>query len=309
MHTITNMNSADASSTMICTLFCALLCVGIINVSSGTASRKCERPSLRKEWRALGYDGQKAYIDAVKASIFHFHGVTLLKLPVSSVCRIFLMRPWSRQVLPLVYLPFSQIVPSMMMLSMCGSDYHCRINHFSHCLCRHMDATNRFIPFFGDYRQITLTAAFSVHLTGRFLPWHRLYLHTMEGLLRNKCGYTGHMTYWDWTIGRSGRRESQKWSLIRCSLRFTRHGALSSFQCWSYSRFWDISRCQHQLLPYWRGLSWYDPCLSYSSSHSTEFLFDGAFSQVIDRHFISDVELPRSALGNSSPSMAVSIST
>src|ERR1700742_2794129 len=113
------MNSADASSTMICTLFCALLCVSIINVSSGTASRKCERLSLRKEWRALGYDGQKAYIDAVKASIFHFHGVTLLKLPVSSVCRIFLMRPWSGQVLPLVCLPFSQIVPSMMMLFMC----------------------------------------------------------------------------------------------------------------------------------------------------------------------------------------------
>ena len=62
---------------MIRTLFSALLCVSIINQSSGTASPKCEKPSVRKEWRALGYDGQKAYINAVKASIFHFYCVTL----------------------------------------------------------------------------------------------------------------------------------------------------------------------------------------------------------------------------------------
>jgi len=40
----------------------------------------------------------------------------------------------------------------------------------------------------------------SAHFTGRFLPFHRLYLHTMEGLLRDKCGYKGYMSYWDWTI-------------------------------------------------------------------------------------------------------------
>jgi hypothetical protein len=52
-----------------------------------------------------------------------------------------------------------------------------------------------------------LIAAHSAHFTGRFLPWHRLYLHTMEGLLKDKCGYKGYMTYWDWTIGKSDRRD------------------------------------------------------------------------------------------------------
>ena len=50
-----------------------------------------------------------------------------------------------------------------------------------------------------------LIAAHSAHFTGRFLPWHRLYLHTMEGLLKDKCGYEGYMTYWDWTIGKSDK--------------------------------------------------------------------------------------------------------
>lgn len=54
---------------------------------------------------------------------------------------------------------------------------------------------------------IDLIAVYSAHFTGRFLPWHRLFLHTMEGLLRGKCAYQGYMTYWDWTIGQSnGRR-------------------------------------------------------------------------------------------------------
>jgi hypothetical protein len=70
-----------------------------------------------------------------------------------------------------------------------------------------MDATNRLALFpFGYRRRIELIITYSAHLTGRFLPWHRLYLHTMEGLLRNKCGYKGYMTYWDWTIGRSSTR-------------------------------------------------------------------------------------------------------
>lgn len=172
------------------------------------------------------------------------------ELPVSSVCRVFLMRPWSRQVLPLVCPPFSQIVPSTMMLFMCASGDHYGINHFSCHLCRHMDATNRLTRFLVIIvRLISPLAAFSAHLTGRFLPWHRLYLHTMEGLLKHKCGYTGHMTYWDWTIGGSDKWGSLKWSLTWCSVRFTRHRTFSSSQCRSNNRFWNIPGCQHQLLP------------------------------------------------------------
>jgi tyrosinase len=132
---------------MIRALFCALLGISIIGVSSGTAGSKCERPSLRKEWRSLGYDGQKAYIDAVKC---------------------------------LSHLPHETLVPTGATPGL--PPIRTNSSLYDDVVYVHMDATK------------------SVHFTGRFLPWHRLYLHTMEGLLRNKCGYTGHMTYWDWTI-------------------------------------------------------------------------------------------------------------
>lgn len=93
-----------------------------------------------------------------------------------------------------------------MMWFMCALALYYRSidNRWGYC-CRHMDATNRFI--LSEYhRKITLTNCYSAHFTGRFLPWHRLYLHTMEGLLRDQCGYNGHMTYWDWTIGESERQ-------------------------------------------------------------------------------------------------------
>ena len=65
-----------------------------------------------------------------------------------------------------------------------------------------MDATNRFAQILLGYRrQFEFIPTYSAHFTGRFLPWHRLYLHTMEGLLGDKCGYKGYMAYWDWTIG------------------------------------------------------------------------------------------------------------
>ena len=57
---------------MIGLLMLALFCASIVDLSSGTATPKCTRPSLRKEWRELGYDGQKAFIDAIKAGMFHF---------------------------------------------------------------------------------------------------------------------------------------------------------------------------------------------------------------------------------------------
>jgi hypothetical protein len=88
---------------------------------------------------------------------------------------------------------------------MCAWAYHCGADNCSHCLRRHMDATNRFAQILLGYRrQFEFIPTYSAHFTGRFLPWHRLYLHTMEGLLRDKCGYKGYMAYWDWTIGKFG---------------------------------------------------------------------------------------------------------
>ncbi|KAH8749491.1 amino acid transporter [Diaporthe sp. PMI_573] len=36
-----------------------------------------------------------------------------------------------------------------------------------------------------------------VHAVGAFLPWHRLYVHLHEQLLRNECNYTGYQPYWE----------------------------------------------------------------------------------------------------------------
>jgi tyrosinase len=49
-----------------------LLSTCIIGLSSGTVAPKCKQPAVRKEWRALGPDGQKAFAEAIKASIFCF---------------------------------------------------------------------------------------------------------------------------------------------------------------------------------------------------------------------------------------------
>ena len=54
-----------------------LLCVCFIRSSSGVATHKCKEPALQKEWRALGYDGQKDFTDAIKASLSYFCVVTL----------------------------------------------------------------------------------------------------------------------------------------------------------------------------------------------------------------------------------------
>ncbi|KAF8314733.1 Di-copper centre-containing protein [Clavulina sp. PMI_390] len=38
------------------------------------------------------------------------------------------------------------------------------------------------------------------HFVGSFLPWHRMFLRSMEAALQDHCGYTGGLPYWDWTL-------------------------------------------------------------------------------------------------------------
>jgi hypothetical protein len=66
-----------ATKVMLRILSGALLCVCFIRSSSGIAAPKCKEPALRKEWRALGYDGQKDFTDAIKVSFATFCVVTL----------------------------------------------------------------------------------------------------------------------------------------------------------------------------------------------------------------------------------------
>lgn len=38
-----------------------------------------------------------------------------------------------------------------------------------------------------------------IHATANFLAWHRWFVFAIEEELRNVCGYTGYVPYWDWT--------------------------------------------------------------------------------------------------------------
>jgi len=125
------------------------ICAIIIGLSYGTVipKCKCERPTVRKEWRALGHDGQAAFTEAIKC---------------------------------LSHLPHGKLSPTGATPGL--PPIVANSSLYDDVVYVHMDAVN------------------SAHFTGRFLPWHRLYLHTVEGLLRDKCGYKGYMTYWDWSI-------------------------------------------------------------------------------------------------------------
>lgn len=46
-----------------------LLFASIIGISTGTALPTCKTPAVRKEWRDLGRDGQKAFADAIKVGL------------------------------------------------------------------------------------------------------------------------------------------------------------------------------------------------------------------------------------------------
>ncbi|KAG6812166.1 hypothetical protein H0H92_004097 [Tricholoma furcatifolium] len=39
-----------------------------------------------------------------------------------------------------------------------------------------------------------------VHATGRFFPWHRAYVHTLETAMKRQCNYQGVSPYWNWSI-------------------------------------------------------------------------------------------------------------
>ncbi|KAF7589831.1 hypothetical protein BBP40_003641 [Aspergillus hancockii] len=58
--------------------------------------------------------------------------------------------------------------------------------------------TSRFSDLQALHRGMTNTAyADIIHHVGQFLPWHRYYMHIYETLLRDECGYTGSIPWWD----------------------------------------------------------------------------------------------------------------
>ncbi|KAJ5683502.1 N-acetyl-6-hydroxytryptophan oxidase ivoB [Penicillium macrosclerotiorum] len=55
---------------------------------------------------------------------------------------------------------------------------------------------SRFDDFVATHINYTLHA----HLTGLFLPWHRRFTWLFERALRDECGYTDYLPYWNWPL-------------------------------------------------------------------------------------------------------------
>ncbi|KAK6863486.1 hypothetical protein PG995_000014 [Apiospora arundinis] len=52
-----------------------------------------------------------------------------------------------------------------------------------------------------------------IHFCSMFLPWHRYFVQLYHAQLR-ECGYTGPMTYWDWTLDAADPASSSIWKVL-----------------------------------------------------------------------------------------------
>lgn len=53
---------------------------------------------------------------------------------------------------------------------------------------------------YDEYVATHIENTFKIHNTADFLAWHRHFIFEFESDLKNSCGYTGTLPYWDWTI-------------------------------------------------------------------------------------------------------------
>lgn len=53
---------------------------------------------------------------------------------------------------------------------------------------------------YDDFIAAHINQTFTIHLTGNFLGWHRLYVWAYERALREECGYKGYQPYYNWPM-------------------------------------------------------------------------------------------------------------
>ncbi|KAI1794064.1 Di-copper centre-containing protein [Ganoderma leucocontextum] len=61
-------------------------------------------------------------------------------------------------------------------------------------------AVNESGSYWDDLVYIHMDLNVKIHSTGLFLPWHRWYVAMVESAMKTKCGFTGAVPYWDWSI-------------------------------------------------------------------------------------------------------------
>lgn len=52
---------------------------------------------------------------------------------------------------------------------------------------------------YDDWIVTHINQTYTIHFNANFLGWHRWFVWEHEQALRNECGYTGYLPYWDWT--------------------------------------------------------------------------------------------------------------
>lgn len=65
--------------------------------------------------------------------------------------------------------------------------------------------------YFDDWSYTHMDLNPVIHFTGLFLPWHRAFIKDFDSALRQRCNYTGHQPYWDWTQDASDFENSDIW--------------------------------------------------------------------------------------------------
>ncbi|GES61331.1 putative domain, di-copper centre [Aspergillus terreus] len=53
---------------------------------------------------------------------------------------------------------------------------------------------------YDDFTAVHINYTLQVHNSGTFLPWHRHFIWLWEKALREECGFTGTLPYWDWVM-------------------------------------------------------------------------------------------------------------
>ncbi|KAB5560194.1 hypothetical protein GE09DRAFT_82182 [Coniochaeta sp. 2T2.1] len=51
---------------------------------------------------------------------------------------------------------------------------------------------------FDDFVAVHINQTLTIHYSGWFMPWHRWFIYQYEKALRDECGFTGYLPYWDW---------------------------------------------------------------------------------------------------------------
>ncbi|KAI8840573.1 hypothetical protein BC829DRAFT_420768 [Chytridium lagenaria] len=64
---------------------------------------------------------------------------------------------------------------------------------------------------YDDFAYTHLFNTPTIHQVAQFLPWHRTYLVFFENALKDFCGFSGSIPYWDWTLDSQAPEQSDVW--------------------------------------------------------------------------------------------------